>query len=119
VPTSIPISFIVLKATPAALLSATVMVTATGRAQYQLGGQHDPPLGLMVCRSIARVTDHVKEHAGGAASEFQRGLANCGKRCVEQWRELEVIKADHCQIRRQAQLHGADSLQCVDGRNVV
>jgi hypothetical protein len=119
VPTSIPISFIVLKATPAALLSATVMVTATGRAQYQLGGQHDPPLGLVVCRSIARVTDHVKEHAGGAASEFQRGLANCGKRCVEQWRELEVIKADHCQIRRQAQLHGADSLQCVDGRNVV
>ncbi len=95
------------------------MIAATGCAQYQLGRQDDPPLQLVVRAAVAVVADHIEEHAGSAASQLQCGLPDRGERGVEQRSQFKVIEADHCQVRGQAQLHGADRLQCVDGGDVV
>src|ERR1700745_3396091 len=102
VPTSIPISFMI--SGLCVLLSATVIVTATGCAHYQLRGQHDPRLRLIGSDAVTGVADHIEKHAGCAAAHLHCGLSDCSKRGIEQGGQLKVIEADQCQVGWQGQV---------------
>src|SRR6185437_671198 len=50
--------------------SDVLRIAAAGCAQYQLCRQHNSPLRLALCSDVVSVANHIEEHAGGTASQF-------------------------------------------------